>query len=64
MPKIKIYKCYKCGKVLNYSKPIRFVQQEYKDEIGVYKQYYNVKKYDFCDRCYSVLKKWLNNSKN
>ena len=42
MPKIKIYKCYKCGKVLNDSKPIRFIQQEYKDEIGAYKQYYNV----------------------
>ena len=59
MAKVKIYKCHKCGKIINDYKPIRFVQQEYKNEIGVCKQYYNVKKYDFYDRCYSVLKKMV-----
>lgn len=48
--------CVICHKELNY-KPIRLVKQEYAK--GRFKQYYNVKNYDFCLSCYKVFEKWL-----
>lgn len=55
---MKIYKCYKCGKVLDY-KPTRFVKQKY--GAGRFNQFYPVKFYDLCDRCCEILIRWLDN---
>lgn len=57
----KNYRCYKCGKVLDY-KPTRMVKQKY--GAGYYKQYYQVKTYDLCKNCYSKLDKWLERRRN
>lgn len=50
---IKKYTCYICNKELNY-KPVRFVKQEY--GAGNYKQYYQVDRFDLCNKCYEKLK--------
>ena len=42
-------------------KPIRLVKQEY--EIGTYKQYSIVDKYDICRSCYRVFDNWINKHK-
>lgn len=56
----KIYKCEICHRRLK-DKPIRLVKQEY--GLGIYKQYYNVDKYDFCERCYKTFENWLTKHK-
>ena len=52
----KIYKCCICNKTLK-DKPIRLVKQEY--DIGTYKQYSNVDKYDICRSCFRVFDNWI-----
>lgn len=59
----KEYKCCICGEVLNEYKPIRLVEQHYKDEPGYYKQYYHYKNYDFCKKCFNTFRKWINKYK-
>lgn len=49
----KIYKCFRCGKVLEKEKPIRFVKQMY--GIAKYKQYAPLEHYDFCSDCYRLI---------
>lgn len=61
MAKEKIYKCCICHKILHESKPIRLVKQEYSN--GRYHQYSNVASYDFCDRCYKPIDKFINKYK-
>ena len=51
----KEYKCCICHVKLDY-KPHRLVHQEF--GIGNYRQYYNEKHYDFCDRCFKQFIKW------
>lgn len=53
----KIYKCCKCGKILEEYKPIRLVKQQY--NLKPYKQYVPVEHYDFCKRCFAVIDKWI-----
>lgn len=48
-----IYKCYICGKEIIEYRPVRFIKQLY--GYGQYKQYYNIRTYDFCKECYEVL---------
>lgn len=56
----KIYKCVRCGKVLETTKPIRLTKQLY--NVGTYKQYSPIEHFDFCKECYikieNVFKKW------
>lgn len=56
MALIKIHKCCICHEKLDY-KPHRLVYQEYREK--PYKQYYNKKNYDFCDKCFKVYKSWI-----
>ena len=57
MPRLKIYKCCICHKVLE-EKPHRLVHQEY--ERRTYKNKFN---YDFCDKCFIVFKNWIKKHK-
>ena len=56
----KIYKCIKCGKVLERGEPIRLTKKLY--GIGRYQQYTPVDNFDFCTACYkkieNTFKKW------
>lgn len=56
MAKEKIYKCCICHEVLK-EKPIRLVKQLY--GYGNYKQYYPVRYYDFCKKCYARFNGWI-----
>lgn len=53
----KIYTCYICGMQIEQYRPVRFVKQLY--GYGNYKQYADIRRYDFCDNCYETLKKGL-----
>lgn len=57
---MKIYKCCICHKRLR-EKPIRLLKQEY--DVGNYKQYGQVDKYDICQRCYTVFDRWIEKHK-
>ena len=61
MAKEKIYRCCICHKVLENKKPIRLVKQKYPErEERKNIQYYAVAIYDFCDRCYKPIDKFIN----
>jgi len=57
----KVYKCCICHKELEEYKPIRLVKQLY--GIGTYKQYANVRHYDFCKECYRKFNNWIRKHK-
>ena len=57
---IRQYKCCICHNKLDY-KPHRLVHQEY--GIGSYRQYANVKNYDFCDKCFKQFTNWIRKHK-
>lgn len=61
MPKVKIYKCCICHKVLTKEKPIRLVKQIY--GAGRYNEYYPVEHYDICKKCYGAFDRWLEKHK-
>lgn len=52
----KIYKCYRCKKILDY-KPTRITKQIY--GAGKYNQYCPVEHYDLCSKCYSIFEEWM-----
>ena len=60
----RIYKCCICHKILTDVKPIRLVKQKYptRDERKC-KQYYPVASYDFCEKCYKPIDKFINKYK-
>lgn len=53
----KIYTCYICGKQIDKYRPVRFQKQLY--GYGNYKQYSQIRNFDFCDKCYATLKRGL-----
>lgn len=61
MPKPKVYSCCICHKVFEDTKPIRLVKQKY--GASGYHQYSNVASYDFCERCFKPIDKFINKYK-
>ena len=61
MPKTRIYKCCICHKRMEDKKPIRLVKQLYGG--SGYSQYSNVANYDFCERCFKPIDKFINKYK-
>lgn len=61
MPKLKIYKCCICHKVLD-TKPHRLVHQEY-DNSRAYGLYKNKHNFDFCDKCFKPFRAWIKKHK-
>lgn len=53
------YICDKCGKKITDYRPMRIAVQEYGAKSHNL-QYDSIKLMDFCDKCWSVLDKWLN----
>lgn len=57
---LKIYRCIRCGKVLEKGKAIRLTKKLY--GVTRYQQYTPVDNYDFCTDCFKriekTFKKW------
>ena len=68
----KIYKCTKCGEILDY-KPVRLSPYRYNDPSNQNCKSINYCKYksyvrygeniDLCKRCYLIFDRWINNRK-
>lgn len=53
----KIYTCYVCGKVVDKNTITRFIKQLY--GYDKYNQFADVRRFDFCEKCYGTIKKGI-----